>query len=170
MKRRSKPSSWDLDQGTHVFNGMVGLHHRNPGTVGAILSDDRIYAQVIADGIHLHPAVLKLLMRAKGRSRTILITDAIRAAGMQDGKYESGGQVITVQDGVVRTVSGGLAGSTLTMDCALRNSIVFGDLPFEQALQMTNLYTRRSIRPEKSRESLLRALTRTLSCLTQNCG
>ena len=125
-----------LNEGTHVFNGMVGLHHRNPGTVGAILSDDRIYAQVIADGIHLHPAVLKLLMRAKGRSRTILITDAIRAAGMQDGKYESGGQVITVQDGVVRTVSGGLAGSTLTMDCALRNSIVFGDLPFEQALQM----------------------------------
>ncbi len=125
-----------LRQATHTFNGMLGLHHRRPGTVGAVLSDDRIYAQVIADGIHLHPAVLKLLVRAKTPARTILITDAIRATGLPDGEYELGGEPVIAKGGVVRNRSGNLAGSTLTMDIAVRNTLVFTGLSLSEVLPM----------------------------------
>jgi N-acetylglucosamine-6-phosphate deacetylase len=111
-----------LSQATHTFNGMPSLHHRKPGVVGAVLTDDRVFAQVIADGIHLHPAVVKLIFLAKGVGRTVLITDAIRATGAQDGKHRLGDQLIEVKDGIARTDSGSLAGSTLTMDRALRNA------------------------------------------------
>jgi N-acetylglucosamine-6-phosphate deacetylase len=122
-------------QATHTFNGMVGLHHRRPGTAGAVLTDDRIYAQVIADGIHLHPAVVDLLLRCKGVQKTILITDAIRATGLEDGVYELGGHEITVQGGIARTKGGSLAGSTLTMDQALRNCMNFSGLRLQDVLQ-----------------------------------
>jgi N-acetylglucosamine-6-phosphate deacetylase len=125
-----------LRQATHAFNGMLGLHHRQPGTVGAVLTDDRIYAQIIADGIHVHPAVVDLLVRAKGIRRTILITDAISAGGLDDGEYQLGGDKIIVKDGISRTLTGGLAGSTLTMDAAIRNMISFTGLPFQKVLSM----------------------------------
>ena len=123
-----------LRQSTHTFNGMLGLHHREPGTVGAVLTDDRIYAQVIADGVHLHPAVVKLLVRAKGVGRTILITDAVRAAGLPDGEYNLLGFKVTVRGGVPRTETGSLAGSTLTMDTGLRNLMTFAGLSLNEAL------------------------------------
>ena len=123
-------------QATHIFNGMVGLHHRQPGTVGGILAEDRIYAQLICDGVHIHPAVVKTLIRAKGTSRVILITDAIRGTGLPDGDYEFGNQKIIVRDGVARTPQGGLSGSTLTMDKALRNVMNFTGLPFHEVLPM----------------------------------
>ncbi len=125
-----------LRQATHVFNGMPALHHREPGPVGAVLADDRIMPQVIADGVHLHPAVVKLLIRAKGIDRTILITDAVRATGMPDGEYALGDQIIHVRQGVARTAAGGLAGSTLTMDGALQNVIRFVGLSLQEALPM----------------------------------
>jgi len=123
-------------QATHIFNGMQGLHHRAPGTVGGVLTDDRIYAQLICDGIHIHPAVVKLIIRAKGITKVILITDAIRGTGLDDGEYNYGGQVIIVRDGIARTPSGGLSGSTLTMDQAVRNAMAFTSLPIEQVLPM----------------------------------
>jgi N-acetylglucosamine-6-phosphate deacetylase len=125
-----------LRQATHTFNGMLGIHHRRPGTVGAVLTDDRIYAQIIADGIHVHPAMANLLVRAKGVSRTILITDAIRAAGLEDGRYMLGDDWIVVKNGISRTTEGGLAGSTLTMDTAIRNMISFTGLSFQEILPM----------------------------------
>lgn len=125
-----------LRQSTHTYNGMLGMHHRRPGTAGAVLSDDRIYAQVIADGVHVHPAMIDLLIRAKGPQRTILITDAIRAAGLEDGQYDLGGETITVEKGIARTSEGSLAGSTLTMDVALRNVVEFAGLSLAQALPM----------------------------------
>lgn len=125
-----------LRQATHTFNGMAGLHHREPGTVGAVLSDERIYAQVIADGVHLHPAVFKILMRVKGVGRTILITDAMRATGLPDGEYELGAQRIVVKQGVARAPNGSLAGSTLTLDAALRNAARFAGLSVREALPM----------------------------------
>ena len=125
-----------LRQATHIFNGMLGLHHRRPGTVGGILADDRIYAQVICDGIHVHPAVVKTMIRAKGTSRVILITDAIRGTGLKDGDYTFAGQTIIVRGGVARTPEGGLSGSTLTMDKAVRNTMNFTDLPFHEVLPM----------------------------------
>lgn len=135
-KRVLEAADRGLRQATHTFNGMRGLHHRIPGTVGAVLTDDRIYAQVIADGVHVHPAIVKLLVRAKGVSRTILITDAIRAAGLKDGEYDLGGQTITVQEGISRTAAGGLAGSSLTLDAGLRNVINYTGLSLEEALPM----------------------------------
>lgn len=125
-----------LRQATHTFNGMLGLHHRRPGTAGAVLTDDRIYAQVIADGVHVHPAMVDLLARAKGVERTILITDAIRAVGLEDGEYTLGGDTIIVKDGVSCTLDGGLAGSTLTMDAAIRNMMAFTGLSFAQVVPM----------------------------------
>ena len=125
-----------LDQATHTFNAMPALHHREPGLLGAALTDDRIYAQLITDGIHVHPAVTKLLVRAKGAARTILITDAMRATGLLDGTYDLGGQAITVKEGVARTATGNLAGSTLTYDAGLRNIVRFTGLPLVAALPM----------------------------------
>lgn len=125
-----------LRQSTHTYNGMLGMHHRSPGTAGAVLSDDRIYAQVIADGVHVHPAMIDLLIRAKGWQRTILITDAIRAAGLEDGQYDLGGEAIAVENGIARTSEGNLAGSTLTMDGALRNVMAFAGLSLAQVVAM----------------------------------
>lgn len=125
-----------LRQATHVFNAMLGLHHRRPGTLGAVLTDDRIYAQLIADGVHVHPAMVKLVVRAKGTGRTILITDAMRATGLPDGVYDLGGQATYVNGGVARLEAGNLAGSTLTMDAALRNVMVFAGLSLTEALPM----------------------------------
>jgi N-acetylglucosamine-6-phosphate deacetylase len=125
-----------LRQATHTFNAMLGLHHRNPGTLGGVLTDDRIYAQIIGDGIHVHPAMVKLLVRAKGAKRTILITDSMRAAGLQDGLYTLGAQPITVIEGVARTASGALAGSTATLDAVLRNVVKFAGISLPEALAM----------------------------------
>jgi N-acetylglucosamine-6-phosphate deacetylase len=129
-----------FDQGvhqvTHVFNGMVGLHHREPGALGAVLTDDRVYAQLIADGIHVHPGAIRLLVRAKGPERVMLITDSIEAAGLSDGIYDLGGQSVTVTNGIARIASGNLAGSTVTMDQAVRNLLNWTDLTLNQVIQM----------------------------------
>ena len=123
-------------QSTHTFNGMAGLHHRDPGTVGGALADDRLFAQVIADGIHLHPAIVKLIVRAKTPARTLLITDAMRATGCPDGDYELGGEPVRVAGGIARNGAGSLAGSTLTMDAAVRNVMAFTGLSFAEVLPM----------------------------------
>ncbi|MHB8627815.1 MAG: N-acetylglucosamine-6-phosphate deacetylase [Aggregatilineales bacterium] len=102
---------------THTFNAMIGLHHRNPGTAGAALAFDELTCELISDGIHVHPLVIKVLIRAKGLERVILITDAMAGAGMPDGQYELGDLAVTVADGQARLTQGGsLAGSVLTFD------------------------------------------------------
>ncbi len=123
-----------LSQATHTFNGMPQLHHREPGVVGAVLTDPRVYAQIITDGIHLHPAVVDLVFKTKGADRTVLITDAIRAAGANDGVHRLGDQVVTVTDGIARISTGSLAGSTLAMDQALRNTLRFTGRTLEAVL------------------------------------
>jgi len=125
-----------LNQATHVFNGMLGMHHREPGTVGGVLMDERIYAQIIADGVHIHPAMIKLSVRAKGISKIILITDSIRGAGLPDGYYDKNGQQFTVKDGIACTPAGGLSGSTLTLDKAIKNMIKFMGMPLNDVLPM----------------------------------
>ncbi len=125
-----------LKQATHLYNGMLGIHHRNPGTVGAILTDNRIFAQIIADGIHVHPAMVKLAVMAKGISRIILITDSIQGSGLSDGNYDYHGQNFTVKDGIARTPEGGLSGSTLMLDQAIKNMIKFTGLSLNEVLPM----------------------------------
>lgn len=105
----------------HTFNAMKPYHHREPGTVGAVLTDDRIMTEIIADGHHVHPAGIKLLISAKGTDRVILITDAMAAAGMPDGEYEIGELPVVMSAGVAKLKDGSsLAGSTLTMIDAFR--------------------------------------------------
>jgi len=131
-------SNLGLTQATHTFNGMPALHHREPGPVGAVLTDPRIFAQIIADGVHLHPAIIRLVINAKGKERTILITDAIEAAGLADGGYTLGGMSVRVEDGVARVASGSLAGSTLTLDQAVRNVMKFTGVSFQDAVYMAS--------------------------------
>jgi N-acetylglucosamine-6-phosphate deacetylase len=113
--------------GTHVFNGMAPPHHRRPGPVFALLGMPPAVCELIADGFHLHPGSLTFAAHAAGPDRTALITDAMDAAGMPDGRYELGGQEVVVTDRVARLVrDGSIAGSTLTMDLALRNAVAAG--------------------------------------------
>lgn len=122
---------------THTFNAQSPLNHRKPGVPGAAMVDDRLNCEVISDGIHLHPDVVKLLMRCKGKHHTVAITDAMEAAGMPDGKYQLGGQDVFVKDGAARLADGTLAGSTLTMIRAFQNLMAFGATPEEAALMTT---------------------------------
>lgn len=133
---------------THLFNGMLGLHHREPGTVGGILSDPRISAHIIVDGIHLHPAIVELVIRLKGVDDTILISDAMRAAGLTDGKYDLGGQEVTVKKGEARLTSGNLAGSTLTLEKAMKNAMQFCHLDLPQVLPMATRNPARALHLE----------------------
>jgi N-acetylglucosamine-6-phosphate deacetylase len=109
---------------THLFNGMRPLHHREPGPIGTLLDDERVTVELICDLVHLHPTVVRLAARHAGAGRTVLITDAISAAGAGDGVYDIGGLEVTVDDGIPTLAGGGsLAGSTLTMDAAFRNLV-----------------------------------------------
>jgi N-acetylglucosamine-6-phosphate deacetylase len=116
---------------THLFNGMGPLHHRTPGLVGAAL-EAGIPCELINDGRHVHPAVIALVCRLI--DCPILITDAIDAAGVGDGTFDLGGLAVHVQDGEARLASTrSLAGSTLTMDEALRRAVRDSGLPIEEA-------------------------------------
>ena len=108
---------------THCFNAMTGLNHRRPGVVGAALLADDLFAELIADGVHVHPDVMQLLVRAKGRDRVMLVTDAMAAAERPDGTYQLGGQEVLVRDSQARLHDGTLAGSTLLLDQAVRNLV-----------------------------------------------
>jgi N-acetylglucosamine-6-phosphate deacetylase len=123
---------------THTFNAMRSLDHREPGILGAVLSDDRVTADLIADGLHVVPVVIKLFLRAKGVERTVLITDAISATGMPDGKYKLGGFEVEVK-GDRCDLEGKLAGSVLTLDRAVRNVMRFVPLTLEDAIRLVTL-------------------------------
>ncbi|MEW6086527.1 MAG: N-acetylglucosamine-6-phosphate deacetylase [Chloroflexota bacterium] len=126
-----------VKQATHIFSGMPAFHHRLLNVLGVALTDDRLYAQTIVDGVHIHPDVVRMLTRLKSPQRLILISDSIRAAGLGDGEYDLGGEIVRVQNGITRRAyDGGLAGSTLTMDAALRNMMKFANLSLAEALPM----------------------------------
>src|SRR6266550_875198 len=118
---------------THTFNAMRPLAHRESGILGAVLTDSRLSADIIADGVHLDPAIVKLVAHAKGAERTMLITDATAAAGMPDGRYHLGSLEVEVKDGRCMA-DGKLAGSILTMDIAVRNLARFAGWSLAQAV------------------------------------
>jgi N-acetylglucosamine-6-phosphate deacetylase len=123
---------------THTFNAMrpldhSTLNHRGPGILGAVLTDGRISADIIADGVHLDPAIVKLVAKAKGPEQTVLITDAISATGMPEGRYRLGSLEVDVRDGKCM-VDGKLAGSVLTMDRAVRNLARFAEWDLASAV------------------------------------
>jgi len=123
---------------THTFNAMRPLDHREPGIIGEVLSNDGMTADIIVDGIHVDPAVVKLFLRGKGRERAVLITDAISATGMPDGRYQLGPIEVDVKDGKC-TSNGSLAGSVLTMDRAVRNVTKFSNWTLRDAVQAASL-------------------------------
>jgi N-acetylglucosamine-6-phosphate deacetylase len=123
---------------THTFNAMRPLDHREPGIIGEVLSDDSITADIIVDGIHVAPEVVKIFLQAKGRGRAVLITDAISATGMPEGRYQLGPIEVDVKDGKC-TYNGSLAGSVLTMDRAVRNVMKFSDWNLQDAVRAATL-------------------------------
>jgi N-acetylglucosamine-6-phosphate deacetylase len=127
--------SWGAAHFTHLFNAMTGMHHREPGAVGAALESTDATAELIADGIHVHPAVLRIATAAMP-DRIALVTDAVRACGMPDGTYKLYEHEFTVADGAARLASGTLAGSVLTMIRAVQNMVELAGLPIEVVLPL----------------------------------
>lgn len=134
-----------LRQATHTFNAMTPLHHREPGTVGAVLSSPEIRAELIADNLHVHPAVIQILYAAKGPHGVILITDAMRGTGMPDGEYPIDERIVLVKDSAARLPDGTLAGSTLSMERALRNLIAATGHPLEVVWPCSSLNAARAL-------------------------
>ncbi|WP_206507001.1 N-acetylglucosamine-6-phosphate deacetylase [Streptomyces chrestomyceticus] len=124
---------------THLFNAMPPLGHRAPGPIAALLEDERITVELINDGTHLHPAVLEMAFRDAGADRVAFITDAMGAAGMNDGMYPLGPMTVEVKDGVARIAdgptAGSIAGSTLTLDRAFKRALTIDGLTVAQAVQ-----------------------------------
>ncbi len=129
-----------IDEGarhsTHLSNAMSALAHRAPGAPGAILTDQRVTTEFIADGIHIHPAMLRLAVAARGPYAIALVTDAIAPTGLPEGDYEFVGRKVRVHEGAVRQESGSLAGSTLTLDRAVRNMVNLVGLSWSDAIRM----------------------------------
>lgn len=121
---------------THTFNAMRPLDHREPGILGIALTTDALFAEMICDGIHTAPEMVRLWWKAKGPERAILITDAMSAAGMPDGEYQLGGMAVQVADGRALLPGAVLAGSVLTLDRALANFMEFTGAGLEQALRL----------------------------------
>ena len=130
----------------HTFNAMRQFTHRDPGIVGAVLTDDRIFAEIIADGVHVAPEVVHLFAKAKGASRILLATDATSATSMPDGDYALGSGRVTVHQGICRDAEGRLAGSTLTQDRALKNLLKWTDLRLAEALLSLTANTAAALR------------------------
>ncbi len=124
---------------THLFNGMRPFHHREPGVLGAALDLPEVSCELICDGVHVDPVALRLVYRAKGPARVRLVTDAMAAAGMSDGRYRLGAATVEVREGVARVAGGeSIAGSTLTMDVAVRNAVRFLELPVPEAVRLAS--------------------------------
>jgi N-acetylglucosamine-6-phosphate deacetylase len=123
---------------THVYNAMRPFSHRDPGVIGAVLTTPEVNAELIADGVHVEEAAMKLLLLAKGAAHVTLVSDGLSATGMPDGKYMLGGLEVTVSGGVCRNADGVLAGSTLTLDRALRNIVALG-ISLPDAVRMLTL-------------------------------
>lgn len=131
----------------HVYNGMSGLHHREPGMVGAALNLKDVYAEMICDGHHVHPAAANIVVEERGPEETVLITDCMRAGGMGEGESRLGEFEVIVKDGTARLKeSGSLAGSILELIEAVQNVVKWGLVSLPDALRMASLAPARSVK------------------------
>lgn len=128
---------------THVFNGMSAFQHRDPGVVGAAVDSDA-FVELICDGVHIHPAVVRGVFRLFGDDRVCLISDAMRACGMPEGRYDLGGQPVTVANGCATIDSGSLAGSITSLTDCMRTAVRFG-IPLESALKAATINPAKSV-------------------------
>lgn len=138
----------------HAFNGMRSFHHREPGILGAVLVHDELTVELISDNVHVHPAAMKLLVRTKGTDKIVLVTDAVLTAGMSNGEYRVGNKNVIVRNGICKLKSGELAGSTLTMDRAIRNTTKSVGLPLRTAIKMATINPAVAVNVDKNKGSL----------------
>lgn len=128
-----------ITHATHCFNAMRPLHHRHPGPLAAIAQAEQVRGELIADGVHVHPAAMEALVKLLGPRRVIVITDALSAAGMTTGTFDFAGQPAQVVSGVARLADGTITGSVLTMDQALRNMLSMTRVSLQEAVGMLTL-------------------------------
>lgn len=140
---------------THLFNGMRGLHHREPGVLGGVLMNAQVHVEVIPDGFHFHPDLLKMVLQMKGIDHLLVITDGMRAKGMPDGNYDLGGNTVTVSEGKC-TLEGGtsLAGSIVTMNEARRNTAEWLGLSLVEQAKVTSLNQAKRLRVDDRKGSI----------------
>ena len=138
---------------THLFSAMSPLNHRKPRVVGAAFNSDAA-CQVIADKIHIHPQIFSMLLKIKGKEKVILITDCMRAGGLEDGVSELGGQMVFVKDNSARLRDGTLAGSILTLNKAIKNIYENTNLALNEAVNLATINPARSIRIDDRKGSL----------------
>jgi|SRR5436305_8107423 len=141
---------------THCFNAMRPLQHRDPGPLAAIMQAPQVRGELIGDGVHVHPAMMDVLVKLLGAERTIIVTDALAGAGLADGVFEFAGQPAQVNGGAVRLADGTLTGSVLTMDQALRNVLQMTQVSLPQAVGMLTLNPAQSIKVAEHKGRLCR--------------
>ena len=137
---------WGVTATTHTFNALAPIHHRSPGSVTAAFLSENVFCEIIADGFHLHPAIVKLTYRNKQPDHLVLITDSMSATGCEDGEYSIAGETVYVRDGKAVNVEGAIAGSTITLYTAVRNLMKFAGIPLEQAIPCATILPARMLR------------------------
>ncbi|HIY26215.1 MAG TPA: N-acetylglucosamine-6-phosphate deacetylase [Candidatus Acutalibacter pullistercoris] len=156
-----------ITHATHLFNAMSGLHHRDPGVVGAVFDDSRVYAELICDGFHIHPAALRTAFQVLG-DRALVISDSMRANGMPEGEpFDLGGQMVTVREGKATLANGTIAGSVSNLHQEVKNLVRFG-IPLEQAVKAASLIPARSIGLEEEIGSIAPGKRADLVVLDEN--
>lgn len=143
-----------LSHASHLFNGMRPFHHREPGAAGTALADSRVTVELIADGVHVHEAALRMAAKLKGPGMTALVSDSIAAAGLPDGEYEFGGQKVYVREGRSALESGRLAGSTIGICDAVRNMMRLACFTVPEAVEMASATPSRIIGASDRKGSL----------------
>ncbi len=141
-------------QVTHLFNGMPGFHHRKPGLLSQSLFMNSLDVQIIADGIHVHPEILRLALKIKSPERVLLITDSMRAAGLPDGEYDSAGNTVRVVNGISKLPDGTLAGSTLAFEKGLALVAAIPEMDLPSASRIASLNAARSLGIDKETGSI----------------
>lgn len=132
---------------THLYNAMPGLSHREPGVVGAVFDDDRVRAEVICDGFHINPAVVRVTFEMLGENRSVIVSDSMRAAGEPDGTYTLGGQTVYVKNSQARLADGTIAGSTTNIHQEVKNLLSWG-VPFRQVIKSATINPAKEIHME----------------------
>lgn len=152
----------------HFYNAMRPFGHRDSGIIGAVLTDDRVSAELICDGVHVEPTAIRLLVKSKGLERVILVSDSLSGAGMPDGNYRLGNFTVHVAGGVCRTVEGNLAGSTITLDAAVRNLANFTGSSYQACLPCATLNPARILGIEKQKGVIAPGADADLAILDKN--
>jgi N-acetylglucosamine-6-phosphate deacetylase len=156
-----------ISQVTHMFNAMSGLTHRAPGVVGAVMDDDKVRAELICDGFHISPVVLRIAFKTLGEDRTIVVSDSLKAADCPDGEYELGGQPVFVRNGKALLEDGTIAASTSNIHEEFKNLLSFG-IPFRQAVKSATINPARQLKVDHMTGSIKEGKLADIVVLDQN--